>query len=164
MIKIADNGFVWQDYLDATGSAEVPQMMFPHVELTLQSGFEVGMSMEVPIASQSEGEKKDESYWVATVVMACGPLLRLRYFGGDDRSLEFWFNVTKEHAHELGWSQKNDKRLKPPDSISERLPDWTDKLNVFLKTARTVTPELLESVCTSIFVQMKKSFQQHFIF
>lgn len=127
--------------------------MFPHVELTLQSGFEVGMSMEVPIPSQSEGEKKNECYWVATVVMACGPLLRLRYFGGDDRSLEFWFNVTKEQAHELGWSQKNGKKLKPPDSILQRLLDWTDKLKAFLKTARAVTPELLESVCSLIIIK-----------
>lgn len=48
-VQEGEYGFFWQDYLDATNSVEVPQIMFPHVELTLQSGIEIGMSLEVPI-------------------------------------------------------------------------------------------------------------------
>ncbi|XP_018361151.1 PREDICTED: scm-like with four MBT domains protein 1 [Trachymyrmex cornetzi] len=134
-------GFVWQDYLDATNSMEVPQIMFPHVELTLESSIEVGMSLEVPV--QKNNAEEEQSYWIASIVMACGPLLRLRYLGGDDRSLEFWFNLTKEAGHELGWSVKNNKKLKPPDVIFERSPDCVDKLQEFLITARTLPPEML---------------------
>ncbi|XP_066590102.1 scm-like with four MBT domains protein 1 [Prorops nasuta] len=135
-------GFVWQDYLDATESVEVPQIMFPHVEATLQSGIEIGMSLEVPI-QQNNNDKTKTSYWVASIVMACGPLLRLRYFGGDDRSLEFWFNLTKEAAHELGWCAKNKKELKPPDIILERSPDCVNKLKEFLSTVQTIPQEML---------------------
>lgn len=117
--------------------------MFPHVELTLQSGIEIGMSLEVPIPKNADQEIK---YWVASIVMACGPLLRLRYFGGDDRSLEFWFNLTKEAAHELGWCTKNSKELVPPDIVRQRSPDCVEKLPEFLTTARTVPPEMLSGV------------------
>ncbi|XP_012276063.1 scm-like with four MBT domains protein 1 [Orussus abietinus] len=135
-----DNGFVWQDYLDVTESVEVPQIMFPHVELTLQSGIEIGMSLEVPTKKNTED---DGCYWVASIVMACGPLLRLRYFGGDDRSLEFWFNLTKELAHELGWCVRNDKKLKPPDVVLQRSPDCLERLPEFLMTARSIPSEML---------------------
>jgi len=140
---ILEYGFVWQDYLDATNSVEVPQITFPHVELTLQNSIEIGMSLEVPVQKNNEEEL---SYWVASIVMACGPLLRLRYFGGDDRSLEFWFNLTKEAGHELGWSVKNNKKLEPPDIILEKSPDCKDKLRDFLITAHTLPPEMLSGV------------------
>lgn len=106
------------------------------------------MSLEVPV--QKNNDKEELSYWVASIVMACGPLLRLRYFGGDDRSLEFWFNLTKEAGHELGWSAKNNKKLKPPDVILERSPDCIDRLHEFLTTARTLPAEMLTGVDTNI--------------
>ncbi|XP_014473016.1 PREDICTED: scm-like with four MBT domains protein 1 isoform X2 [Dinoponera quadriceps] len=133
-------GFVWQDYLDATESMEVPQIMFPHVELTLQNNIEIGMALEVPVP---KNDNQQETYWVAYIVMACGPLLRLRYFGGDDRSLEFWFNLMKEAGHEIGWSLKNNKNLEPPASILERSPECVDKLHEFLVTARALPSEML---------------------
>lgn len=127
---------------------EVPQIMFPHVELTLQSGIEIGMSLEVPISKNANED--DTKYWVASIVVACGPLLRLRYYGGDDRSLEFWCNLTKEAAHELGWCMKNNKKLEPPDIVLERSPDCMEKLPEFLKTARTVPPEMLSGVSNNL--------------
>ncbi|XP_034938409.1 scm-like with four MBT domains protein 1 [Chelonus insularis] len=135
-----DDEFVWQDYLDATESIEVPQIMFPHVELTLQSEIEVGMSLEV-LTSKTNHE--DNSYWIATIVVACGPLLRLRYFGGDNRSLEFWFNLTKEDAHELGWCMRNNKKLEPPEEILKRSPDCLEKLPAFLISAKSIPQQLL---------------------
>ncbi|XP_054010970.1 scm-like with four MBT domains protein 1 isoform X2 [Hylaeus anthracinus] len=140
-VQEGEYGFFWQDYLDVTESVEVPQIMFPHVELTLQSGIEIGMSLEVPIPKTANEE--NIKYWIASIVMACGPLLRLRYFGGDDRSLEFWFNLTKEAAHELGWCVKNNKKLEPPDIVLQRLPNCMEKLDEFLTTARTVPPQML---------------------
>lgn len=144
------DGFFWQDYLDATNTMEVPQIMFQHVEETLQSGIEIGMSLEVPIKKNNANNDQESIYWVATIVMACGPLLRLRYFGGDDRSLEFWFNLTKETAHELGWSVKNDKRLEPPDIVLEKSPDCSEKLQEFLTTAKSIPIEMLTGVSKRI--------------
>ncbi|XP_063976204.1 scm-like with four MBT domains protein 1 [Diachasmimorpha longicaudata] len=148
-----DDEFVWQDYLDATKTTEVPQINFPHVELTLQNGIEIGMSLEVPT---SKGDKRNTSYWIATIVMACGPLLRLRYFGGDDRSLEFWFNLTKEAAHELGWSSKNNRRLEPPDAVIQRSPDCLEILPEFLMTANSVPSEFLSGEGLSMVEKIKK--------
>lgn len=122
--------------------------MFPHVELSLESGIEIGMSLEVPRFQEAD---KDPLYWVASVVMTCGPLLRLRYFGGDDRSLEFWCNLTKEAAHELGWCKKNNKILEPPEVVLKRSPDCVEKLTQFLATARSVPSEMLTGVCRSLF-------------
>lgn len=133
---------------------EVPQIMFPHVELTLQNSIEIGMSLEVPV--QKTNNREESSYWVASIVMACGPLLRLRYFGGDDRSLEFWFNLTKEAGHELGWTAKNNKKLEPPDVIRERSPDCMDKLQEFLMTARTLPSEMLTGVRVYVFATFSR--------
>ena len=102
------------------------------------------MSLEVPIRKFAEDE--EISYWVASIVMACGPLLRLRYFGGDDRSLEFWFNLTKEAAHELGWCVRNNTKLEPPKEILKRSPDCLEKLPDFLIKARSVPQEMLSGV------------------
>ncbi|KAG6799232.1 scm-like with four MBT domains protein 1 isoform X1 [Apis mellifera caucasica] len=153
-VQEGEYGFFWQDYLDATNSVEVPQIMFPHVELTLQSGIEIGMSLEVPIPKKENEE--NINYWVASIVMACGPLLRLRYFGGDDRSLEFWFNLTKEAAHELGWCIKNNKKLEPPDIIRQRSSDCIEKLSEFLKTARSIPSEMLSGDGLSITERIKQ--------
>ncbi|XP_058802234.1 scm-like with four MBT domains protein 1 [Phymastichus coffea] len=148
-----DDGFFWQDYLDASNTMEVPQIMFQHVEETLQSGIEIGMSLEVPV---KKGKDEEEPiYWVATIAMACGPLLRLRYFGGDDRALEFWFNLTKEAAHELGWSVKNDKRLEPPDVVLVRSPDCSEKLQEFLTTSKSIPIEMLTGDGLSIIDRIK---------
>ncbi|XP_043254702.1 scm-like with four MBT domains protein 1 [Colletes gigas] len=153
-VQEGEYGFFWQDYLDVTKSVEVPQIMFPHVELTLQSSIEIGMSLEVPVPSSSD--KENIKYWVASIVMACGPLLRLRYFGGDDRSLEFWFNLTKEAAHELGWCVKNNKKLEPPDIVLQRSPNCAEKLPEFLTTARTVPTEMLSGDGLSMTERIKQ--------
>lgn len=40
------------------------------IEESVQSGFQEGMKLEVPVKDSSE------AYWAASIVMACGPLLR----------------------------------------------------------------------------------------
>lgn len=116
------------------------------MEETLQNGIEIGMSLEVPIKKNDSKSDEEPVYWVASIVMACGPLLRLRYFGGDDRTLEFWFNLTKEAGHELGWSEKNNKKLEPPDVVKERSPDCIEKLKDFLGAAKSIPFEMLTGV------------------
>ncbi|XP_054258625.1 scm-like with four MBT domains protein 1 isoform X2 [Macrosteles quadrilineatus] len=138
-----EDEFNWQDYLEATGTKEVPDTMFTHVGQSLQNGFEEGMKLEVPL------KDKPECHWVATVVMACGPLLRLRYEGETDRRKDFWCDMTKVVAHPLGWCEANRHTLEPPDCL-------TDHINVLevkqkLKDAVSVPPELLSGDgCTPV--------------
>lgn len=122
---------------------EVPQIMFPHVELTLQSEIEIGMALEVPT---SKSTNEECSYWIATIVVACESLLRLRYFGSDDKSLEFWFNLKKETGHELGWCLGNNKKLEPPDVILQKSPDCLEKLGDFLGSAKSIPVQVLSGV------------------
>lgn len=84
--------------------------MCMQVEYSLESGFKVGMQLEVP------HREKGECYWIASVVMTCGELLSLRYIGyGDDRSGDFWFNIKSGEFHPVGWCKANFKKLYPPE-------------------------------------------------
>ena len=58
----------------------------------------------------------DNKYWIATVVMPCGQLLRLRYDGSEsDSSKDFWCDAFTSDIHPLGWCRQNNKTLEPPD-------------------------------------------------
>ena len=84
-------------------------MIIFQVEHSLTSGFVKGMKVEVPVKNDPG------TYWVATLVMSCGPLLRVRYEGyGEDTSADFWCDLASSEIHSLGWCQKNNKILKPP--------------------------------------------------
>lgn len=68
------------------------------------------MKLEVAVKNASH------TYWVASVIMTCGPLLRLRYDGyGDDGSADFWCDLTASEVHRIGWCAENGKTLMPPD-------------------------------------------------
>ena len=56
-----------------------------------------------------------DTYWVATVVMASGPLLLLRYDGyDDDRSGDFWCDAASDDLQPIGWCARNNTILIPP--------------------------------------------------
>lgn len=133
-----DDLFVWQDYLDATNSREVPQILFAHVEQSLQSGFQEGMKVQVPLKDDLD------NYWVATIITACGPLLSLRYIGDkDDRSKDFWCDMTKVQLRPLGWAESNGKILVPPAHLNETISH--KDLKIMLRSARTFSAELMNS-------------------
>ena len=69
-----------------------------------------GMKLEVP-------NKCDQTtYWVATVLNTCGPLLRLRFDGYDeDTTRDFWCDVSTSEVHSIGWCAQNGKNLQPPE-------------------------------------------------
>ncbi|XP_054723713.1 scm-like with four MBT domains protein 1 [Uloborus diversus] len=76
--------------------------------------------MKLEILNQ---ETKDV-YWIASVVMTCGELLTLRFFGyGNDRSADFWFNAKSGEFHPIGWCSANNKKLWPPKGVLEKCPD-----------------------------------------
>ena len=58
-----------------------------------------------------------KTYWVATVVATSGTLLLLRYEGyGENRSADFWCELTKGDLHPIGWCARSGHILQPPDS------------------------------------------------
>ena len=68
------------------------------------------MKLEVP------NKCAPETYWVASVVMTCGPLLRLRYDGyEEDSSGDFWCDLANSELHPIGWCAQNGQNLQPPE-------------------------------------------------
>ncbi|XP_036366059.1 scm-like with four MBT domains protein 1 isoform X1 [Octopus sinensis] len=131
--------FVWEEYLQETGALEVPPTAFKHVECSLQSGFVKGMKLEVAVKSTPD------TYWVASVIMTCGPLLRLRYDGyGDDGSADFWHDLTASEIHSIGWCAQNNKTLMPPDELKNKIGNWRDFLTTSLVGAATAPSYLLD--------------------
>ncbi|XP_054710645.1 scm-like with four MBT domains protein 1 [Uloborus diversus] len=114
----SDPDFKWVDYLEDTNSTPAPSEAFIHVEHSLNTGLQIGMKLEI-----LNQETKDV-YWIASVVMTCGELLTLRFFGyGNDRSADFWFNAKSGEFHPIGWCSANNKKLWPPKGVLEKCPD-----------------------------------------
>ncbi|BFZ09138.1 hypothetical protein BsWGS_12177 [Bradybaena similaris] len=131
--------FVWEDYLRETGSAAVPPTAFKHVEISLQSGFSKGMKLEAP------NKHNPNTYWIATIVMTCGPLLRLRYEGyNDNSSADFWSDPMTSDVHPIGWCEENNKILQPPEGIQEKYPNWQEFLSSCLDGAARAPQYLLD--------------------
>ncbi|CAN7988652.1 unnamed protein product, partial [Ixodes hexagonus] len=128
--------FHWEDYLEATQSEAVPATAFAHVEQSLESGLRPGMKLEVL-------SEDGPSYWLATVVTTCGPLLSLRYLGAD-RSADFWCDLGANEVHPLGWCAQHQKPLRPPQAVRDRHLDWEKLLDQELKGAVTVPAYVLE--------------------
>ena len=79
------------------------------METSLQTAFEKGMKLEVA------NKEPPDTYWVASVIMACGQLLRLRHEGlGESSSADFWSDACTSDMHPLGWCKENCKTLEPP--------------------------------------------------
>ncbi|KAK6993736.1 scm-like with four MBT domains protein 1 [Biomphalaria glabrata] len=134
-----DSEFVWEEYLKETGAIAVPPTAFKHVEVSLQSGFSKGMKLEAP------NRHDTNTYWVASVVMTCGPLLRLRFEGyKDNSSADFWSDPMTSDIHPIGWCEMNNKTLQPPPVIQEKYPEWQTFLSECLKDATTAPAYLLD--------------------
>ncbi|XP_076304706.1 scm-like with four MBT domains protein 2 isoform X2 [Tachypleus tridentatus] len=124
----AEAEFVWEDYLDETGCDAVPPTAFIHVERSLESGLKVGAKVEI------SNPDCPGTYWVASIVMTCGPLLLLRYLGfGTDRSADFWCDLTSSEVHPLGWCQDNGKEKCPPNVVKQKCP-WTSLQDLLEET------------------------------
>ncbi|KAK3101257.1 hypothetical protein FSP39_002207 [Pinctada imbricata] len=131
--------FTWETYLEQTGSVAAPPQAFKHVELSLESGFIKGMKLEVP------NKCTEDTYWVASVVMTCGQLLRLRFDGyEDDKSADFWCDLMTSEIHPIGWCAQNNQVLQPPEEIKDKFDDWREFLVRSLTGARTAPSYLLD--------------------
>lgn len=138
--------FDWNEYLDVSGAIAASPTSFLHVENSLQNLYTEGMKLEVP------NRHCPGSYWIASIVMTCGPLLRLRYEGLEgDRSADFWCDITTGELHPLGWSTENGRQLEPSLEIKQKIRNWTDFLEKCVSGAHTVPSYLLNaSGCTAV--------------
>uniref|UniRef100_A0A1B6CDI0 SLED domain-containing protein n=1 Tax=Clastoptera arizonana TaxID=38151 RepID=A0A1B6CDI0_9HEMI len=110
-----EDHFDWCEYLSNTLSVEVPPTFFDHVEKSLLNDLKKGMNLEVPLTEDGN------TFWIASIVMACGPLLSLHYLGEKDKSNNFWCDLTKVTARPLGWCEKNRKTLFPPAHLQNEI-------------------------------------------
>ncbi|XP_013794742.1 scm-like with four MBT domains protein 1 [Limulus polyphemus] len=163
----AEPEFVWEDYLDETGCDAVPPTAFLHVERSLESGLKVGAKVEIP------NPDCPGTYWVASMVMTCGPLLLLRYLGfGTDRSADFWCDLTSSEVHPLGWCQDNGKEKCPPNVVKQKCPctSWQDLLeetrvgpkvpSYILKEAGALP---IEQIKQGMKIEVQEEFQPSFV-
>ncbi|KAG9483832.1 hypothetical protein GDO78_009645 [Eleutherodactylus coqui] len=131
--------FNWEEYLEETGSTTAPHSFFKHVDTSIQTGLSPGMKLEVPLGTDPQ------SYWVASIITACGKLLLLRYDGcGENRSADFWCNIVTSDLHSIGWAQQNKKNLRPPEILKEKLRNWEEFLAETLKGVCSAPTHLLE--------------------
>jgi hypothetical protein len=127
----------------------VEYFLVSQVEQSLQSGLHEGMMLEVP------NRTDPSTYWIASIVMACGPLLRLRFVGqGEDRTKDFWCDLTKVQVYPLGWCLDHHLLLKPPSELVSKLTDCEAFVIQVLQTADSVPPELLSGVSITIYPQI----------
>ncbi|KAF4803413.1 Scm-like with four MBT domain protein 1 [Turdus rufiventris] len=111
------------------------------VDTSLQNGFAPGMKLEVAVKSDQN------TYWVATIITTCGQLLLLRYDGyGEDRKADFWCDILTADLHPIGWCQQNNRILKVPEGIKDRIPDQEEFLQRVLKGACSAPANLLEGL------------------
>lgn len=92
---------------------------------------------------------KGEHFWPASIHLACGPLLQLRFLGlEEDRTYEFWCDLSKVQAYPLGYSQNPF----PPAAVLEKLGDhWAQWIAQKKEQVRSVPAEFLSGVdCTPI--------------
>lgn len=131
--------FSWERHLQEAGSEAIPSITFRHVESSLENGFVKGMKLEVP------NKCNKDTYWVASVLMTCGPLLRLRFDGyEEDSTSDFWCDLMTSEIHPIGWCAQNNQILQPPEAIKDKFEDWRDFLVKSLTGARTAPAYLLD--------------------
>ncbi|XP_031465296.1 scm-like with four MBT domains protein 1 isoform X2 [Phasianus colchicus] len=138
---VEDMEFSWDEYLEDTGAVAAPHGSFKHVDTSLQNGFAPGMKLEVAVKSDQN------TYWVATIITTCGQLLLLRYDGyGEDRKADFWCDIMTADLHPIGWCEQNEKVLKVPEGIKDKIPDQEEFLQQVLKGACSAPANLLEGL------------------
>ncbi|NXU03976.1 SMBT1 protein, partial [Buphagus erythrorhynchus] len=139
--SVEEMEFNWDEYLEDTGATAAPHGSFKHVDTSLQNGFAPGMKLEVAVKSDQN------TYWVATIITTCGQLLLLRYDGyGEDRKADFWCDILTADLHPIGWCQQNNRILKVPEGIKDKIPDQEEFLQRVLKGACSAPANLLEGL------------------
>ncbi|XP_060127489.1 scm-like with four MBT domains protein 1 isoform X3 [Zootoca vivipara] len=133
--------FNWEEYLEDTGATAAPHGSFKHVDTSLQNGFAPGMKLEVAV------KPGPDTYWIATIITTCGPLLLLRYDGyGEDRKADFWCDIMTADLHPIGWCEQNKKTLKVPEGIKDKISNQEEFLQQTLKGACSAPATLLEGL------------------
>lgn len=62
----------------------------------------------------------EQCYWLASIVLASGPLLCLRYEGPDGGGQDFWLDIGSPDLHPVGWGAENGLKPQPPEGIESK--------------------------------------------
>ncbi|KAG1689927.1 Scm-like with four MBT domains protein 1 [Nymphon striatum] len=137
--------FVWEDYLEETGSIAAPPAAFLHVEKSLENGFKESMMLEICY------DREQEHYWFANIILTCGPLLSLRYLGNENKTDEdFWCDINNQEVHPLGWCKEKLQKMIPPSDIIENCKDWEKELLPKVTSFQTPPDFVFENGMTPI--------------
>lgn len=84
------------------------------VEMSMESRIKEGMLLEFL------HNPDPKAYWIASVTMICGHLLRIKYIGSDE---DFWIDINNKPIHPIGWCGKYDELIEAPEEIKKQHGD-----------------------------------------
>ncbi|XP_077295984.1 scm-like with four MBT domains protein 2 [Arctopsyche grandis] len=119
--------------VDCSIPSDVPEHLFQHVNQSLQNGIKEGMLMEIL-------HQEPDKFWIITVTMVCGHLLRVRYAGSSE---DFWCDLTKDTVHHFGWCGESKLTPTPPKKISTHIDELIPLLRSDIYDHVTVPEESL---------------------
>uniref|UniRef100_A0A8D9EQS5 Scm-like with four MBT domains protein 1 n=2 Tax=Cacopsylla melanoneura TaxID=428564 RepID=A0A8D9EQS5_9HEMI len=108
-----DAEFDWDLLLNHPNLEAIPESCLPHVQTKANIILEAGMKIEM---SYMEDHKL--KYWVYTVIMNLGPIVRLRCLGDNNPNHDKWQTINSFKPNALGWCSRNNLSLKPPSYLS----------------------------------------------
>ncbi|ESO90512.1 hypothetical protein LOTGIDRAFT_123158, partial [Lottia gigantea] len=97
-----EHEFIWEDYLQATGTTAVPPTAFKHVSL------QQGMTLEIQDLAQPN------LLWLVKIIENVGGRLYLRYVGVESGTMDFWLFYLDVRLHPIGWCKERNYTYKPP--------------------------------------------------
>ncbi|KAL1463498.1 hypothetical protein WDU94_015245 [Cyamophila willieti] len=108
-----DAEFDWDLLLNHPNLEAIPESCLPHVQTKANIILEAGMKIEM---SYTEDDKL--KYWVYTVIMNLGPVVRLRCLGDDNPTHDKWQMISTFKPLALGWCSRSNLSLTPPSYLS----------------------------------------------
>lgn len=84
--------------------------------------------------------QEPDKFWIITVTMVCGHLLRVRYAGSTE---DFWCDLTKDTVHHFGWCGESKLTPTPPKKISTHIDELIPLLRSDIYDHVTVPEESL---------------------
>ncbi|XP_026676594.1 scm-like with four MBT domains protein 1 [Diaphorina citri] len=110
---ISDSEFDWDSLLKQKNLEVLPEACLPHVYRKANLILQAGMKIEMPYIEDNKSK-----YWIATVVMSLGPVVRLQFLGDSNPTHDKWQMINSFKPHPLGWCERCNLSLTPPSYLS----------------------------------------------
>ncbi|KAI5709826.1 hypothetical protein M8J76_008381 [Diaphorina citri] len=108
-----DSEFDWDSLLKQKNLEVLPEACLPHVYRKANLILQAGMKIEMPYIEDNKSK-----YWIATVVMSLGPVVRLQFLGDSNPTHDKWQMINSFKPHPLGWCERCNLSLTPPSYLS----------------------------------------------